>query len=131
MKTKILIFTACLFGLSLGLSTNSFATVSSDYTATPTVKRAKRSKVKNPSILDQGSGTKQDIAVTRRIREDLQKDDISSAAKNVDIITLDNVITLRGAVASEHEKQRVYDTALNAAGARTINNELIIDSSKK
>jgi osmotically-inducible protein OsmY len=125
MKTKLLIFASMLFGLS------SFAKVSADYTTVPKVDRAERSMTKNPSVLDQSSGTKQDVEVTRHIREELGKTDLSTAAKNVDVITLGNVVTLRGAVASEYEKQKVYDTALNAAGSRTVNNELVIDSAKR
>lgn len=127
MKTKYLITGLLLFGMVLSADTYANANTSSK-TSNKTTKTVTSN---NPNVLDQSSGTKEDIEVTRRIREELGKSDLSSAAKNVEVITLNNKITLRGTVANLAEKQKVYDTALNAAGARTINNELIIDSTKK
>lgn len=124
MKTKYLVTTSLLFGL--GLSANTFANTSKTYN-----KPATTSLSNNPSVLDQGSASQQDTEITRRIREDLGKTDLSTSAKNVEVITLDNEITLRGTVANATEKQKVYDTAQNLAGTRTINNELVIDSTRK
>jgi osmotically-inducible protein OsmY len=104
-------------------------------TGAPRVKATSKTtttETESPSAIDQSSGTTQDVEVTRMIREGLNgNNSLSTAAKNVEIITLNNAITLRGKVASQTEKQQVASVAQSAGGTRTIHNELTVDSSKR
>lgn len=144
MKTKLLI-TVLMFGLGLTLnssantghtnkSKSSSSAVKDDTTpgnARNYGNKATETHPAGPSVLDQSTGSAQDVEVTRRIREELGKTDLSTAAKNIEVITLNNNITLRGTVSSQAEKEKIYDTAQNAAGSRNISNEITVDTSKK
>ena len=70
-----------------------------------------------------------DIKITADIRKMVVKDDsLSMMAKNVKIITIDGVVTLRGPVETEKEKAAIEKHA-KQAGAKTITNELEIKKS--
>lgn len=80
-----------------------------------------------PTVVDQTQGTTQDVEVTRQIREELNnRDNLSTSAKNIEVITLNNTVTLRGAVASASEKQQVVGVVQRVAGNKAIRNELTI-----
>lgn len=80
------------------------------------------------SVFDQSQGTNQDVELTRTIREELGKDDsLSSSAKNVEIISLDNSITLRGTVQSQNEKDQILNHARSVAGTRSIKDEIKVN----
>ena len=51
-------------------------------------------------------------------------DSLSTTAKNVKIITNDGVVTLRGPVKSEHEKQAIAAKAQQVAGVQRVDNQL-------
>ena len=82
----------------------------------------------NSSLLtaqDQARGTPQDIEITRSIRAELVKNEhLSISAKNIKIITLDGVITLRGPVHSSAEKREITRIVQDMATNQTIHNEL-------
>jgi osmotically-inducible protein OsmY len=81
------------------------------------------------SVFDQSQGTNQDVELTRTIREELGKDDsLSSSAKNVEIISLDNSITLRGTVQSQNEKDQILNHARSVAGTRSIKDEIKVNT---
>lgn len=62
--------------------------------------------------VDQASGSKRDIEITRRIRQDLMKSKtISTDGKNIKIITLKGKVTLRGPVESVTEKAQIEKIA--------------------
>ena len=66
-----------------------------------------------------------DLALTKRIRGDLVADDsLSLKAHNVKIISIDGVVTLRGPVASEAEKDRIAMVAEKVAGSGKVRNQL-------
>jgi hyperosmotically inducible periplasmic protein len=70
-----------------------------------------------------------DIKITANIRKMVVDDDsLSMTAKNVKIITIDGVVTLRGPVESEKEKTAIESHARNG-GAKQITNELEIKKS--
>jgi osmotically-inducible protein OsmY len=72
---------------------------------------------------DQGSG--QDLEITRAIRKAVvAQDDFSTNAKNVKIITLEGIVTLRGPVESIDEKMKIGQLAEQAKGVRRVSNEL-------
>lgn len=79
---------------------------------------------KNLTPMDQGKGA-EDIKLTKDIRKEInQRKGISTNGKNVKIITLDGVVTLRGPVANAEEKQLIIDIAGKIAGATKVKNQL-------
>ena len=66
----------------------------------------------NLTAQDQTKGSMTDVELTRIARQRLVKDrELSMNGKNVKIITIDRVMTLRGPVASQAEKMRILDHA--------------------
>lgn len=79
---------------------------------------------------DQG-GSEQDREITQQVRQLVVKDDsLSMAAKNVKIVTIEGVVTLRGPVKSAEEKTTLASFAKNVAGVKRVDNELEVDSDK-
>jgi osmotically-inducible protein OsmY len=69
--------------------------------------------------------TDSDRQLTSRIRESIVADDqLSTKAKNVEIISKNGAVTLRGPVGTAAEKSRVATHAQNQAGAKRVNNEI-------
>lgn len=78
--------------------------------------------------MDQG-GSEADRDITQTIRKAVvARDDLSTNAKNVKIITRDGVVTLRGPVKSADEKKIVAKIAAKAAGAKSVDDQLEIES---
>lgn len=76
-----------------------------------------------PTASDQAKGSTSDVELTRRIREELTKDNsLSINAKNVKIITIKGTTTLRGPVNSAKEKQRIGEIAKTVTGHEPHNN---------
>jgi len=74
--------------------------------------------------LDQ-SHAEADVDITRAIRKVLVDDEtLGTNAQNVKVITVDGMVTLRGAVASADEQARIVAIAQNAAGMDRVLNEL-------
>jgi hyperosmotically inducible protein len=81
----------------------------------------------NLNALDQGNG-EIDLDLTQRIRKAVMADDsLSFSAKNAKIITREGHVTLRGTVKTGAEKDAIYKSAVNVAGAGHVSNELEID----
>lgn len=79
---------------------------------------------------DQG-GSERDRAITQQVRQLAVKDDsLSTAAKNVKIVTIDGVVTLRGPVKSAEEKTTLASFAKNVEGVKRVDNELEVDPDK-
>ena len=80
------------------------------------------------SPLDQG-GSESDRAITQEIRKSVVADDsLSTNAKNVKIITVDGVVTLRGPVKTADEKTTIAALAKKAAGAKSVDDQLEIET---
>jgi hyperosmotically inducible periplasmic protein len=80
---------------------------------------------------DQQDG-KADTDLTRRVRQAIVKDKaLSTYAHNVKIVTQGGVVTLRGPVRSDDEKQAVATLATQVAGAGHVRNELEISMEQK
>ncbi len=78
------------------------------------------------SPLNQGEN-QTDITTTAEIRKQLMSNhDLSTTAQNVKIITKDGMVTLRGPVASDKEKEYIFSTAKSTAGAKSVDNQLEI-----
>lgn len=82
---------------------------------------------------DQQSDRKSDMATTRQIRKAVIADkSLSTYAHNVKIITRHGIVTLKGPVASEAEKQTVANKAEAVVGsADKVRNQLTVDASGK
>jgi hyperosmotically inducible protein len=77
---------------------------------------------------DQG-GSPLDLAITQQVRQLVVRDDsLSSAAKNVKIITTEGVVTLRGPVKSSEEKTTLAGFAKNVDGVKRVDNQLEVDA---
>ena len=69
-----------------------------------------------------------DRTLTQRIRQAVVADDtLSTNGKNVKIITVNGVVTLRGPVDSDKERNRVVAIAEQIAGKKNVANQLEIN----
>lgn len=76
---------------------------------------------------DQQSNAAADRAITRKIRKSLIADkSLSTDAHNVKIITKNGMVTLKGPVKSEDEKQKVASMAAEVVDASKIDNQLTV-----
>lgn len=74
------------------------------------------------------SESETDRTMTQRIRQAVVADDsLSTNAKNIKIITINGVVTLRGPVDSETERLRVLAKAQELAGPKNVKNQLEIN----
>jgi len=74
--------------------------------------------------MDQGNN-EQDLKVTQQIRREVVSDDnLSTKAHNVKIVTNNGVVTLRGPVESEAEKDRIASVAKKIAGDGKVKDQL-------
>ncbi len=78
---------------------------------------------KTPTVLDQKEN-KPDIDRTATIRDRIIKDNFSTKADNIGIITQDGKVTLTGDVESTDEKTKVEDIAKDVAGAANVTSKL-------
>jgi osmotically-inducible protein OsmY len=73
---------------------------------------------------DQGESDA-DRSITQSIRQAVVKDDaLSFTAKNIKIITVDGVVTLRGPVKSDKEKTDIGALAQQVNGIKRVDNQL-------
>ena len=56
--------------------------------------------------------------------------DLSMTAKNIKIITVDGVVTLRGPVNTVQEREQIVSRALALAGNGNVNNLLEVKTTK-
>jgi hyperosmotically inducible protein len=88
------------------------------------------------NVRDRNEGTKTsgnqseneaDRKISQNIRQAITADDsVSTNGKNVKIITVDGVVTLRGPVKSETEKTNIGAKAQQIAGVKNVENQLEI-----
>jgi hyperosmotically inducible protein len=70
-----------------------------------------------------------DRTITKLVRQGVVKgDDISVEGKNVKIITIDGVVTLRGPVKTAKEKMDIATVAKQTDGVKRVDNQLEIAS---
>jgi hyperosmotically inducible periplasmic protein len=115
-----------LFAMALSacLTTASRA-LAQEPSAPDNTKVNKRDQSNAQPTADQQKENATDRAITRRIRQALIKDkSLSTYAHNVKIITQNAMVTLRGPVRSEEEKQAVEAKAKEVAGADKVTSEL-------
>lgn len=69
-----------------------------------------------------------DVNITANIRQGVMKaPNMSVNAQNVKIVTADGVVTLRGPVASDAEKQTIGKLATQTAGVKRVDNQLEVN----
>lgn len=96
-----------------------------DRTNTGVNVRDRDSTAKTP--IDQNENTT-DIKITADIRKRVVDTKMSVNAQNVKIITQDGMVTLRGPVKTEDEKQTIEQIALDVAGADKVDNQLEVNN---
>lgn len=73
---------------------------------------------------DQGNNAS-DLATTQRVRQAvMDADALTTMEKNVKIITVNGVVTLRGPVESEAAKTKIAALAKDAVGVRSVDDQL-------
>lgn len=86
--------------------------------------RDRNSMTKTP--MDQ-SESEADRMITKTIRQAIVSDDaLSTNAKNIKIITVNRVVTLRGPVGSAQEKEAIIRKVQDVQGIQNVDNQLEI-----
>jgi len=89
-------------------------------------------EMRRTGTAEQQRETPADRKMSARIRKAVTKDKgLSHTARNIKIITRDGMVTLKGPVKSEEEKQAVEQLALKVAGEGKVTNELTVTPPKK
>jgi len=79
---------------------------------------------------DQGS-SESDRTITQEIRKAVVANhDFSTDAKNVKIITVDGVVTLRGPVKNTNERTSIGSIAQQTAGVKRVDNQLEVAANR-
>jgi len=79
---------------------------------------------------DQG-GSESDREISRTIRKGIMaKDDLSTTAKNIKIITQEGKVTLRGPVNTESEQKAIAEIAQGVAGVTSVDNQLEVKTNQ-
>ena len=130
MKKLFLISMLSLAFVSCGHQDETKTITSSETDADNTEKniRDRNSMTKTP--LDQ-SENEGDRVITQKIREIIIADDsLSTNAKNIKIITINGVVTLRGPVSSAKEKEAIVQKIQNVSGILKVDNQIEITQNK-
>jgi osmotically-inducible protein OsmY len=95
-------------------------------------KRNSSEQNKNTDTAEKQSNSKDDVALTQKIRQAVMKDgSLSMNAKNAKIIAQDGKITLKGPVDSQQEKDTIAAKAGEIAGKDKVDNQLEVKAEKK
>ena len=104
----------------------------SDATGADNTKRNSSEQNKNTETAEKQSNSKDDLALTQKVRQAVMKDgSLSMNAKNVKIIAQDGKITLKGPVDSQQEKDTIGAEAGEIAGKDKVDNQLEVKAQKK
>src|SRR5580692_460254 len=104
----------------------------SDSTEADNTKRNASEQNKNTDTAEKQSNSKDDLALTQKIRQAVMKDgSLSMNAKNVKIIARDGAITLKGPVDSQQEKDTIATAAGAIAGKDKVDNQLEVKAANK
>lgn len=130
MKQTMLVFFLTLFALGgfAGMANpGEGATASSAQTAPDNTGRNVRDRGDVTLTPGDQSESAADRTVTQQLRKAVVADDsLSTMAKNVKIITIDGVVTLRGPVQNPREKEIIEAKAQQIPGIHKIDNQLEI-----
>ena len=105
---------------------------SSNSTEADNTKQNSSDQNKNTETAEKQSNSKDDLALTQKIRQAVMKDgSLSMNAKNAKIIAQDGKITLKGPVDSQQEKDTIGAAAGEIAGKDKVDNQLEVKADKK
>lgn len=79
------------------------------------------------TAMDQNENTV-DIGITASIRKSVVDTKMSTNAHNVKIITQNGVVTLRGPVKTQEEKNRIEEIARSVAGVKSVDSQIEVES---
>jgi hyperosmotically inducible periplasmic protein len=116
--------------LSSSLFFGAWATVGAQGTPTPGDNTEVNQRDRNSSepTADQQKNAKSDREMTRKIRQALTQDkSLSTYGRNVKIITRNGMVTLKGPVRSEDEKQAIETKATEIAGENNVTSKLDVE----
>jgi osmotically-inducible protein OsmY len=130
MKTVIVVSLACaVVGCERAGDKPRDPQEKANVASAPADNTRKNARDREPGALtpmDQGE-SEGDRALTQRLRQEVVKDgSLSLAAKNIKIITRDGIITLRGPVKSEQERNELGALARRLDGMKRVDNQLEI-----
>jgi len=120
-----------LLGAFVGLSLGAPLSAENVANQPPASVDADNSGVNARDTLDAGdqSSDPKDVEVTREIRKRLMDEEaLSMNAKNVKIITIDSVVTLRGPVDDAEERVAIANIAQSVRNVKRVDNQLEIDA---
>jgi hyperosmotically inducible protein len=104
----------------------------SDLTETDNTKRNSSEQNKDTDTAEKQSNSKDDLALTQKIRQAVMKDgSLSMNAKNVKIIAREGAISLKGPVDSQREKDTIATAAGEIAGKDKVDNQLEVKAANK
>ena len=104
----------------------------SDSTEADNTKRNSAEQNKNTDTSEKQSNSRDDLALTQKIRQEVVKDgSLSTNAKNIKIIVSDGKVMLRGPVDSQQEKDAIARKADEIAGKDKVDNQLEVKAAKK
>jgi hyperosmotically inducible periplasmic protein len=104
----------------------------SNSTEADNTKRNSSEQNENTDTAEKQSNSKEDLALTQKIRQAVMKDgSLSMNAKNVKIIARGGKITLKGPVDSQQEKETIATKAGEIAGKDKVDNQLEVKSENK
>ena len=107
------------------------ANETSTNTAADNTARNERDRSGETKTSGDQSNSPEDIKITAAIRRAIVGDkSLSMTAKNIKIITVNGVVTLRGPVNNAQEKALIAKLARSAAGKSKIDNQLEVKASK-
>jgi hyperosmotically inducible protein len=88
-----------------------------------------RDRSKSEPTADQQKENRSDRELARQIRRAIVKDkSLSTYAHNIKIIAQDGMVTLKGPVNTQEEKQAIEAKAAEIAGQRKVTNEIEVGS---
>lgn len=85
---------------------------------------------RNPQAMTSGDQSENEVdrTITQKIRQAVvAEENFSTNAKNIKIITVNGIVTLRGPVNSEEEKNEIARIASSVAGVKNIDNYLEVN----
>jgi len=122
---RTLLALACLSAFSLAALAADNEKAKPDNTTTNERDRSGETKTSG----DQ-SNSSADLKTTQAIRRVLMKDrELSTTAKNIEVITANGQVTLRGPVKTAQEKAKIDRLARSAAGGAQIDDQLDVKGS--
>ncbi|MGA7286898.1 MAG: BON domain-containing protein [Terriglobales bacterium] len=110
------------------LSGCAFATAQDSQTQPDNTRVNQRDRSPDEATADQQKANRSDRDITQQIRRSIAKDkSISTYGHNVKVITQNGMVTLKGPVRSEDEKQSIESKAAEIAGGNDkINDQMEI-----